>query len=93
MNTTIVLRTECQKPLPTWARPEAIWTLGSELQPGDTIYLSSFSDPRRLDQNLQPDLWRSTIHGAPYGYGREIPNTLVEVDPDRWYVVIRTVQL
>lgn len=80
-------------PLPAWARPECEWTLGSDLQPGDTVYFNGFAHPRRLDQQLQLDLWRSTINGGAYGYGKVIPNTLAEVDPDRWYVVKRAVQL
>lgn len=79
--------------LPNWAKPGSQWTLGGDLQAGDTVYFNSFAHPRRLDQQLQPDLWRSTINGGPHGYGRVVPNTLAEVDPDHWYVVKRTVQL
>lgn len=90
---TQTLRPTRNIPLPTWARPECQWTLGVDLQSGDTIYFNSFSHPRHLDEQLQTDLWRATINGGPHGYGKIIPNTLAEVDPDHWYVVKRAVQL
>lgn len=91
------MSTQTQRPtrdvnLPHWAKSGCEWTLGCDLQAGDTVYFNSFAHPRRLDQQLQPDLWRATINGAPHGYGRAIPNVLAEVNPDSWYVVHRAVQ-
>lgn len=94
MNATTFNRTTRECPLPKWANSDCQWTLGGELEPGDTIYPSSFADPRKLDVRLQPDFWRGTaIVRSFYSPRKTVPNQLVEIDVDHWYVVKRVGQL
>jgi hypothetical protein len=85
-------RTERAYALPAWADRGTAWTLGSELQVGDTIYFSHIANPRVLNKPLTPEHWQSTVLVDYYGMVRRISGQLVEVDPTHWYVVKRAVR-
>jgi hypothetical protein len=76
--------------LPEWARKGCKWTLGSELEQGDTVYFSAIANPRQLVEMVRPGLWLGAVV-VPNYYGREkhIFGQDVSVDPRRWYVVRR----
>jgi hypothetical protein len=85
-------RAENARPLPEWAGEGMAWTLGGELQVGDTIYFSHIANPRVLNKQLTPEHWQSTVLVDYYGMVRRISSQLAEVDPTRWYVVKRAVR-
>jgi hypothetical protein len=87
-----VPRSENARPLPAWAGQGAAWTLGGELQVGDTIYFSHIASPRVLNKQLTPEHWQSTVLVDYYGMVRRISGQLAEVDPTRWCVVKRAVR-
>jgi hypothetical protein len=85
-------RSENARALPEWAGQGAAWTLGGELQVGDTIYFSHIANPRFLNKQLTLEHWQSTVLVEYHGFSKRIAGQLAEVDPTRWYVVKRAVR-
>lgn len=61
---------------------------GDQLQPRDLVFLTKYTNPRRLNRWLDNRTWIGII--IWYGYDNSIaPEQPITINPGRWYVVKR----